>query len=73
MCNEVNKDNTIWEAAVLLLLMGLIMGYTVEVASDDMTSTPNFLKAGSGIQAILRFCLSNLNARNVGITEGKEL
>jgi hypothetical protein len=31
------------------------------------------MKIGTGFQAILRFCLSNMNVCNVGITDGKEL
>jgi hypothetical protein len=32
---------------------------------------PSFLKFGTGVQAMLRFCLSNLRGCNVGISDGK--
>jgi hypothetical protein len=35
--------------------------------------TPNLLKIGTGIQAILRFCLRYLKWCNVGITDGRDL
>jgi hypothetical protein len=47
--------------------------------ANEMTSCcmmiflPTFMKIGTGAQAILRLCLSNLNDCNVGIIEGKEL
>jgi hypothetical protein len=34
---------------------------------------PSFIKIGTGVQAILKFCLSNLNGCNVGITDEKGL
>jgi hypothetical protein len=47
--------------------------YGVEMVSRGMIFVPSFMKIGKGIQATLRFCLSNLNDSNVGITNGKEL
>jgi hypothetical protein len=47
--------------------------YTAEMASDGMIYLPSFMKSGAGVQAILRFCLSNLNVCNVCISDGKEL
>jgi hypothetical protein len=47
------------------------MKYAVEMGSDDMIGTQNFLKIGTGGQAILRYCLSNLKSSNVGITDGE--
>jgi hypothetical protein len=35
-----------------------------------MILLPSFIKIGGGIEAILRFCSSNLNGCNVGITVG---
>jgi hypothetical protein len=49
------------------------MIYTVEMASCGVIYLPSFMKIGTGIQAILRFCLSNLNACNVGITNRRNL
>jgi uncharacterized protein YraI len=49
------------------------MMYGVEMASCGMTFLPSVMKIGAGVQAMLRFCLSNLNGCYVGITDGKEL
>jgi hypothetical protein len=49
------------------------MMYAVEMASCDMLYAQSFMKAGTGVQALLRFCLSNLNGFNVGITDGRDL
>jgi hypothetical protein len=49
------------------------MIYTVEMPSCGMAFLPTFMKTGTGVHAILRFCLRNLNGCNVGITEGEEL
>jgi hypothetical protein len=47
------------------------------MASDGMIytyiHTPSFVKIDIGVQEILRFCLSNLNGCNVGITDGRDL
>jgi hypothetical protein len=42
--------------------------YAFEMASCGMIYIPSFMKIGTGVQAILMFCFSNLNACNVGIT-----
>jgi hypothetical protein len=34
---------------------------------------PSFMKIGTGVQAILRLCLNNLNGSYVGITDGRDL
>jgi hypothetical protein len=47
------------------------MKYSVEVALCRMICIPSFIKIGVRIQAILRFCLSNLNDCNVGITDDR--
>jgi hypothetical protein len=49
------------------------MKYAVKVASYGMIYLPSFMKIGTGVQAILRFCLRNLRVCNVGITDGKDL
>jgi uncharacterized protein YraI len=36
-----------------------------------MINFTNFMKIGTGVQAILRFCLRNVSGCNVGITGGK--
>jgi hypothetical protein len=33
----------------------------------------SFMNIGKGVQAILRFCLSNLRGCNVGIIDGRDL
>jgi hypothetical protein len=39
----------------------------------DISSFLLFMKIGTGVQAVLRFCLRNLRGCNVGITDGKDL
>jgi hypothetical protein len=51
MRNKVNK-NTIWESSVLVLLIGVIMRYTVDMASDSIIYIQSFMKICSGIQVI---------------------
>jgi hypothetical protein len=38
------------------------MMYAVEMVSCDMIYTPSVMKISRGVQAILMFCLRNLNA-----------
>jgi hypothetical protein len=45
----------------------------LEMGSGGMIYIPSLMKTGTGVQAILRFCLSNLNGCNVGITDGRDL
>jgi hypothetical protein len=47
--------------------------YAIEMPSCGMIFLQSFTKIGTGIQAILRFCFSNLNGYNIGIIDGKEL
>jgi hypothetical protein len=49
------------------------MIYAIEMTSSGMIYIyiPSFMKIGMGFQAILRFCLSNLEGSNVDITDGK--
>jgi uncharacterized protein YraI len=47
--------------------------YAVEMASCDMIYLPSFIEIGTGVQAILRFCLSNFDGCNVGITDRRDL
>jgi hypothetical protein len=49
------------------------MMYSVQITSCGMICLPSFMKIGTGIQAILRFRLSNLNGCNDGITDGRDL
>jgi hypothetical protein len=48
-----------------------LLQYTIEMGS--MISRPCFMKISTGIQAILRFFLSNLRGCNVGITVRRDL
>jgi hypothetical protein len=47
--------------------------YAIEIASCGMIYIPGFKKIGTGVQAILRFCLRNLRGCNVDITDGRDL
>jgi hypothetical protein len=47
--------------------------YAVEMGSSGMIYIRSFIMIGTGIQAILRFCLSNVNVCNVGITDQWDL
>jgi hypothetical protein len=49
------------------------MMYAVEMPSRGMIFLPSFMKVSTGLRALFRFCFSNLNGCNVGITDGKEL
>jgi hypothetical protein len=54
------------------------MMYAIEMASAGMVHTciydiPSLIKINTGVQAILRFALSNLNDCNVGTTNGRYL
>jgi hypothetical protein len=43
------------------------------MGSYGMIYIPSFMKVGAGVQAILRFCLTNFRGFNVGITDGRDL
>jgi hypothetical protein len=49
------------------------MKHGIGMASCGMIYTPSFVKTGTTVQAILRFCLRNLRRCNVGITDGRDL
>jgi hypothetical protein len=49
------------------------MKYAIQMGLSGMIYVPSFLKIGAGIQAILRFWLSNLNGCNAGITDVRDL
>jgi hypothetical protein len=49
------------------------MMYAIEMAVCGMINIPSFRKLGTGVQAILRLCLSNLNGCDVGINDGRDL
>jgi hypothetical protein len=47
--------------------------YAVEMASCRMICLPSFVKIATGVQAILKFYLRNLEGYNVGITYRRDL
>jgi hypothetical protein len=47
--------------------------YAIEMGSGGMIYIPCFMKTGTGMQAIFRFCLRNFKGCNVGITDGRDL
>jgi hypothetical protein len=49
------------------------MKSAVEMAACGMIYLPCFMKVDTGVQAILRFCLGNLNGCIIGITDGRDL
>jgi hypothetical protein len=46
------------------------MKYPIEIALCGMICIPSFMKIGTGVQEILRFCLRNLRGCNAGISDG---
>jgi hypothetical protein len=65
--------STIWEAIVLVLLTRGIYDprhWDGLRWHDILVCIPNLMKIGTGVQALLRFCLSNLDGCNVGIIDG---
>jgi hypothetical protein len=49
------------------------MLYAVEMASPGILYLQSIMKIGTGIQAILRFCLSNWKGRCVRIIDVRDL
>jgi hypothetical protein len=47
--------------------------YAIEMATCNMMHLQSFMKIGTSIRAILRFCLRNLKGCNGGITNGRDL
>jgi hypothetical protein len=58
---------------MLVLLTERNYEMAVEMGSGGMIYTLTSMKIGTGVQAILRFVLSNLKGCNVGITDGRDL
>jgi hypothetical protein len=54
-------------------MTGGIYEVHLEMASCGMICISSFMKTGTDVQAILRFCLSNLRGYNVGVTDGRDL
>jgi hypothetical protein len=54
-------------------LIDAFIMYTIDMTSDGMIYITSFMKIGTGVQAMLWFCLRNLRGCNVGIAGGKEL
>jgi hypothetical protein len=51
---------------------GFVM-YTFENGLGGMIYIQSFLKIYTGVQAVLKFCLSSFNGCNIGITDGRYL
>jgi hypothetical protein len=49
------------------------MNYPVKMASYIMIYVPSFMKPGTDIQVILKFCLRNLKGCNVNIIDWRDL
>jgi hypothetical protein len=49
------------------------MTCAIQVGLDDMIYIPSFMTIGSGIQVILRFCLSNFGGCKIGNSDGRDL
>jgi hypothetical protein len=47
--------------------------YATKMTSYGMIYIQSFIKIGTGVQAILRFCLINFRGCNAGITDGRDL
>jgi hypothetical protein len=45
----------------------------VEMGSSGMIYLPSFIKIVTGVEGILRFCISNLKGCNIGITGRRDL
>jgi uncharacterized protein YraI len=43
------------------------------MGSGGIIYIPSFMKIGTGVQALLRFCLRNFRGCNVGITDGRDI
>jgi hypothetical protein len=69
MSNEVNKTIPFWR--LQCFYYGWVKD-TIEMTSSGMICVPSLMKIGSGIQTILRFCLSNLGGYDVGIIDERD-
>jgi hypothetical protein len=49
------------------------MKYVVAIASCGMIYIQSFMKIGTGVQTVLKFCLRNLRGCNVGIPDWNDL
>jgi hypothetical protein len=47
--------------------------YTVEMASCGVIFLPSFIKIGTAVQAILRFCFKYFTGCDVDITDARDL
>jgi hypothetical protein len=49
------------------------MKCTLEMGSGGMIYTTSIRQTGTGVEGILRFCLSNMKGCSVASTDGKDL
>jgi hypothetical protein len=47
--------------------------HAIEMASCGVMYLTSFVKIGTGVQGVLRFCFRNMKACNDGITDGQDL
>jgi hypothetical protein len=69
--NIKSITSTVWEAIVLVLL--LRGTYDARHWEDTSVMISSFMKIGTGVQEILRFCLRYMRGCNSGITDGRDL
>jgi hypothetical protein len=57
---------------MLVLPMEGTMKCAVDMGSGGTICMQSYMKIGTGVRGILRFCLSNLKGCNVGISDGRD-
>jgi hypothetical protein len=65
--------STVRKAAVLVLLTWEIYEVSCDIASCGMIHIPSFMKIGTCVRALLRFCCSGFRGYNLSISEEKNL
>jgi hypothetical protein len=60
-------------AVMFVLVMDRTYEVHLEMGVGGMMYIRSLIKTATGVQAILKFCLRNVNDCNVGITDGKDL
>jgi hypothetical protein len=58
---------------MLVLLMGGIYEVHLDMTSCGMIYIPSFIKIGTGLKEILKFCLGNFRGCVVGSRDGMDL
>jgi hypothetical protein len=73
MRNEVSKTIRFGSLQCWYYWWEFFMKCTIEMASEGMIYVPHFMKIGTCVQAIWRFCFRNLRSCNVDISGGRDL